>query len=127
MTDEDNTDDIVTLPDQLYGELLHGLQVRLAVTEPAVGAQGAGTRLEYSVQVYRCMCVQEYRCTGSRCLNFFSTLEKNRVQEILGLYFFSSHFSPMSGTLFFSRPLKIISSLYTPSQHFSAPGFWKLI
>ena len=67
MTDEDNTD-IVTLPDQLYGELLHRLQVRLAVTEPAVGAQGTGTRLEYSVQVFRCVCVQEYRCTGSRCL-----------------------------------------------------------
>jgi hypothetical protein len=29
---------------------------------------------------------------------FFSQLEKNRVQEILGLCFFPDHFSPMSGT-----------------------------
>ena len=34
-------------------------------------------------------------------LFFFSILEEHRVKEILGLCLFSSHFSPMSGTLFF--------------------------
>ena len=34
---------------------------------------------------------------------------------------------PCLGLCFLSRPLKMTSSLYTPSRHFSAPGFWKLI
>ena len=29
--------------------------------------------------------------------------EKNKVQELLDFVFFSHHFSPMSGTLFFSE------------------------
>ena len=63
MTDDDNTDDIVPCPDQLYGELLHGLQVWLPVTEPAVGPQGTGTRLQGAV----------LRCPGSRCASVHCT------------------------------------------------------
>ena len=36
---------------------------------------------------------------------FFFKARKKRVQEILGLCFFSDHFSPMSGTLFFFKHL----------------------
>ena len=48
-------------------------------------------------------------------------------KKFLDSVFFFEPFLPHVGDSVFFRPLKITSSLYTPSRHFSAPGFWKLI
>ena len=54
--------------------------------------------------------VKKIRVPTFHGLCFFPELEKNRVHEKWGLSFFSQHFPPMSGTLFFSE-LKIFGLL----------------
>ena len=52
--------------------------------------------------------------------------KKNRVQEFLDSGFFPAQFTPMPGTLFFFRTLKLASPLSLTSWNFSGSGFWIL-